>query len=338
MKISLALSLALMWAPPLQAGEAEDHFEVARELNIQQRYDEAAARLRKAIALKPKWPVARKLLGIILRNAADVGGDDYQAKKYRWLEAEKELRQAIRLGGNDPEISAHLADILERKGNYDEAIREARKALASDPGDMLAVLAEMKAQLKKGRLQEVDLSGHRALEALTGKRDIRDVHFLMGQARAWKKDLDGALEQWQKAHDADPVNVAVYHARIEALGRLGRVNDAVAAARELVKLYPDDYRSHLAAAGALREAGKKEAAWDELELSIKLDPGVLSAGRLFERGLQLQEKGRGEEARAEFAAYLELIGKIYPAHKDPWTLEEIATARKALGRTTQAKP
>jgi Flp pilus assembly protein TadD len=79
-----------------------------------ERFDEAEASLREAIAIDPRFPVARFRLGRVLE------------RKKRLDEAVAELEQAARLDPSYPEPHYALSRIHRRREQADAARRELR--------------------------------------------------------------------------------------------------------------------------------------------------------------------------------------------------------------------
>jgi len=119
------------------------------------RYEEAEARVREAIALRPDRPGAYENLGAILlaqgrqaeaevafRQAVRLRPEHgpYRnnlgvalANQGRDAEAEVEFREATRLSARLVDAPANLAVLLSRQGRHDESVVALRQALAIDP-------------------------------------------------------------------------------------------------------------------------------------------------------------------------------------------------------------
>jgi Flp pilus assembly protein TadD len=88
----------------------------------QGRYREAEAQFRRTVILRPDYGAYRNGLGAAL------------ASQGRDAEAEVELREAMRLSARLADAPINLGMLYQRQGRYQEAIPAFRRALALDPG------------------------------------------------------------------------------------------------------------------------------------------------------------------------------------------------------------
>ena len=95
-----------------------DDFKATRQLGDvllrMKRISEARTQLEKAIQLNPSEPTAYYLLGLVFLEMDDL------------TRAEANIRRSLALGGGGSSYTAfivHLASVLERKGELDEAER-----------------------------------------------------------------------------------------------------------------------------------------------------------------------------------------------------------------------
>ncbi|MCV3735946.1 FecR domain-containing protein [Rhizobium sp. TRM96647] len=104
--------------------------------------DAAIATLEKAVKVAPGWSTLWNDLG----NAQDARGD--------WQSAEKALKRAIELDPEDALARSNLAIVYLQQDRVREAKREIDRAMASDPGFDLALVARGRYHLSTGELEK----------------------------------------------------------------------------------------------------------------------------------------------------------------------------------------
>jgi Flp pilus assembly protein TadD len=97
------------------------HNNLALALRDNRDRDGAAAEVREAVRLDPKYPHARNNLGRVLLRTGNLDG------------ALAEFREAVRLDPKLPYAHDNLGDALNRKGDTDGALAAYREALRLDP-------------------------------------------------------------------------------------------------------------------------------------------------------------------------------------------------------------
>ena len=111
---------------------ASAHAELARAYMMQtfgtiDRYNDPSERMRSAaeaaLRLDPKQAVARAALGFVHWFA------------FRWEEAEREFREAVRLNASDAKILSDYGFLLSLAGRHEEGIAYQREAMAASPLD-----------------------------------------------------------------------------------------------------------------------------------------------------------------------------------------------------------
>ncbi len=272
-------------------------------------YPDALDAYADAVALDPESPPA--LLGLA-RLATKIGRD---------LEATRALVEVARLGeagvagapaGADlADVYARLGALHRRQGNPLEAVKAYRRALDRDAVHRealhaLAVLYEEQgewraaAEMREGAAKLVS-DRHLRAEALASVGGF--VRDRVGDARR-------ALDAFRQAAALDPETLA-YHASVLALARrVGRPDEARAAAMECVRLAPDGVAAaeYLAAAAECADAEHDlEGALDLARVALERDP---ACDRALARAIPaLVDRGEIDEAT-------ERLGRAIEAARD----------------------
>lgn len=214
-----------------------------------QRNDAAVKRLEAYVASQKHAPQARLALAEVLAQT--------RAPAERVTEV---LATAVREEPTEAGLRMAYIDQLMRTGNTAQAAQAAQEASAALPlnADLLERLA---------RTQMV--SGDHAQAAKTYARlnalaPTRAQGWLgLAQLRFMDKDYAGAEREVKRALEADPRSVLAQRLLIQLAARQGRVEEALAAARERQKKYPQE-------AFALITEAEIEAGRQRLDAAIPL--------------------------------------------------------------------
>jgi tetratricopeptide (TPR) repeat protein len=259
-----------------------------------------------------------------------IGQRYHHMKVYDW--AIEAYETVLRLNPTDQQrASAHqaLGSVWLKEGNFDKALAEYRNALRyqSNPWSQAQVhYSTAGTLLEKGKL---DKAIAELREAIRLKPELAAAHNNLGIALRRKGDHDGALKAFRQAVRHDP-EMAVGHANLAdelryskdfagaleharkaadlpsnepghrvALGSilhdLGRVDEAVAEYRKVIRLRPELAVAHYNLGLALKTRGDRDEAIVALEEALRLKPdlpsghallaGLLQARRSFDRSL-----------------------------------------------------
>jgi tetratricopeptide (TPR) repeat protein len=211
-------------------------------------------------------PGARMLPG--LRGAAaDLRGDD--------LEAERLLREAIRIDAADSRSHARLGYLLERHGRLDEALSEYRAAMRADP-------------------------------------DNAETHSYAGNVLRQQGDTKRAEELFRRAIEVDPRYAGAYNNLGLLLQETGRRDQAVALYRKGLEQSPASPLLHNSLGSALLLEGDLDGAEREIREALEVDPEMAEAWNNL--GILLAERGRAPEAVAAFERSLAAEPRQVDAH------------------------
>ena len=125
-------------------------------------------------------------------------------------------------------------------------------------------------------------------------------------------DYQGALDCADRAIGLRKTFGEAHNNRGNALNRLGRQADALAAFETALAILPGDAEILVNIGNALRDLGQAAASLDYLDRAIAIDPAIAEAH--FNRGNALQDLGRHAEAITSFGEALRLDPDHVDAH------------------------
>jgi tetratricopeptide (TPR) repeat protein len=210
-----------------------------------------------------------------------------------------------------PETAHSLAHALSERGESDEAIavlRDLVRLRPEDPRHLGCLGRELKV---RGRSREADAAldaAHTKFDAVKRSKSDFWAHFDLGSVLLWKGRRDESIAEFREAIRLQPEHAMAHHNLASALQEAGRLDEALAEYREAVRLESDLATAHHGLATALNGVGRRDEAIAELRAAIRLRPE--HAVVHFGLASALQEEGRLDEAIAE---YREAI-RLEPGH------------------------
>src|SRR5947209_1424370 len=122
--LAASLSFGVLWGAAVAgaADEAKKYYSQAMQQASQGKYEAAAESLRKAIEIRPKFPEAYHLLGIVYANG-----------QRRLPDAADAFKKAIELNPSFAEAFYNLGLVYQAQGKPGEAEQELKKALTIHP-------------------------------------------------------------------------------------------------------------------------------------------------------------------------------------------------------------
>lgn len=185
--------------------------------------------------------------------------------------AEQELRKALALAPDDPQLQVELARSLLVQERPKEALALADRAIARAPEDCLAHAVRALALIDdlRRRREAVD-AAHRAV-ALAPEEPYPYLVYARVLGRAgWHRE---SLEAARRAVTLDPRWAAAHDAVGHALLGLDRHAEAEAAFREALRLNPHDSGTINDLGVALQAQDRRDEARELFETSARADPG-----------------------------------------------------------------
>jgi Tfp pilus assembly protein PilF len=250
----------------------------------------------------------------LILGAADTDAQSHARQSYEYVrqgqltEAEREIRESIRLAPEDPLYHSALAGILHRSNRLEECAGEYSKALDTIPQNSAAreKIAE--------RLEQVDLeigaelaknaryNDGLALSTKAAQRFPESARVLqmLGYFQTKRRMNVAAVHSYQRALDLDPSSAGASLGLGMAQSSAGMNQEAVTTLQSGVKRFADS-ALHLQALGVvLLESADPERASAMFEAALKID-ATLAESHLQLGNLALQ-KGDLTAARQHLQA------------------------------------
>jgi tetratricopeptide (TPR) repeat protein len=179
------------------------------------------------------------------------------ARAVLWQNAENGFRRAIEGGLKTADAPFYLGKLVGYRRRSEEAVALFRQALALDPGHREAAFSLGQALLVRGDAAGAEAAFHAILE-----RRAEDAGAIaeLGRLAQQRGQAPQALARFERALALEPWNPRLHSSRAVALADLGRIDDAVAALGEAVRLDPEAADLWEMLAGASSEAGRAKQA------------------------------------------------------------------------------
>ena len=214
-------------------------------------------------------------------------------------QAERDLRQALRLSPENTEAAALLAGVLARQNRLEAARVELEKVY--DPAELSKKMGDLYREkelygeaIDRYRaaldLKPAETSWRRSLaDALRRDRDLEaaldeyrtlaeadpsdaDAFFWVGTILRWQGDDKEAEEAYSAALSADPSHAGAMTGLVRVLRKLRRRGEALEWAQRAVELSPGNAEAHTLLGGELAYAGRGREALRHLERALELSP------------------------------------------------------------------
>jgi tetratricopeptide (TPR) repeat protein len=231
------------------------HYELGLALGLAGRASDAAAALRRAVAIKPEMGDAWRALGDNLTALGDTQG------------ADAAYAQHIKASTRDPRLLKPASALVA--GRVPEAESLLREHLKRFPTDVAAIrmLAEVAGRL--GRYRDAETLLVRCLELAPGFHAARLNLALVLQRQDRFAD---ALREVERVLQADPANVGGRNLKAAVLGRLGEVSQSAEIYRKVLDEFPTHAKVWHSYGHALRTTGRHEECVAAYHRTIELAP------------------------------------------------------------------
>jgi predicted Zn-dependent protease len=292
---------------------------------MQQRYSEAAAALKRSVALEARQADTWTLLGLC----------EFEAKDYKNALLHLKKGQVLGFGGDAGGIRIaryHLAVLLNREGEFDPAtdllVPEARPGLLFNEIEFALGLALLRMQVLPGEVepakQDLVRTAGKAAVLLSESRydsafpilekllqdypDTPFLHYAYGDALAATSEYDRALAHLREETRNNPRSSAVYLRMAAIALRLNQPEAARDSAKAAVALTPNSPDAHYLLGRSYFESGEVSSAIPELETARRLAPG--SPAVHFNLARAYAKVNRSEDAKAERAEFQRLNAQL----------------------------
>ncbi len=163
--------------------EASAHNDLANDLMVHQEVDRAIQEYRRALAIKPDYPIVHNNLGLALQM------------RHQMQDAVAEFQQAITLDANNPAFRYNLARAYVEQNALPEAIAEYRKSMTSRPDFVPSYLALATVFQKTKRSSEAISTLEQLVREMQGDPNSARMATLVQQT----------LRQWKSGNSTAPV-------------------------------------------------------------------------------------------------------------------------------------
>ncbi|MBO0721195.1 MAG: tetratricopeptide repeat protein [Blastocatellia bacterium] len=312
--------VALISITTASAQEQTNTLSEARKL-INEGNPKAAIAKLQALP-EPKAPRATQLLGVAYYHANDLQRaidilkplvNQFPPDSIEGRETIQVLGLALYLAGRTPDAIPFLEQTLTWAENNNELAyalgmayiqtRQPAKARASfarmfgvppESASAYLVTAQMMIRLELEELAEVELK-----QALEKDPKLPQVHYLLGQIAVYRTRYDEGIALLEKEIALNPGNAMAYYKLGDAYTRQLKWDEAVAPLQKSVWLNPYYSGPYILLGKAYLKKKNLPSAEGMLRRAIQFDPNNKSAHYML--GQVLQQSGRIEEARREFA-------------------------------------
>jgi tetratricopeptide (TPR) repeat protein len=201
------------------------HTAAAWVASDQDHYDEATARVDRALAIDPRHSWALRSRISILQAAR------------RFEEAEQAAAEAIERRPDDPDIHTAAAWFSSDRDREDEAVTRMDRALAIDPRHSWALRNRIYILRAARRFEEAEQA---AAEAIERRPDDPEIHTAAAWVASDQDHYDEAAARVDRALAIDPRHSWALRSRISILQAARRFEEAEQAAAEAIELSPKD--------------------------------------------------------------------------------------------------
>jgi Flp pilus assembly protein TadD len=229
----------------------------------------------------------------------------------RYPEAERELREAVRLNPGHALAHNNLGWALIRQDRNEEAEAEFREAIRLDPKSGMAHSNLSHSLSNLGRYPEAEAAAREAVRVQPG---LAIAHSNLGMALQKQGRLNDAEAAFRKASQLDPRDATVKTNLGNCLSEQGRQAEAEPLCREAIRLAPDLAAAHTNLGHVLYLRGQLVEGETETRESVRLRPA--SAIAHSNLGMILSEQGRCDEAEAECREAIRLQPGMALAHNN----------------------
>lgn len=255
-RVLITLLSTILMATGCGKETPQEHISNARQAIAKHDNKTAIIELKNALKQEPNNAEARALLG----NAYVDSGDA--------LSAEKELRQATKLGAKKANILPGLGQALLMQGKHKEVLDEIQLDAGLDAAQASEVLAVRgNALMSLGQPDQARASFNQALQKFP---DNADVYLGLASLSVAAKDLPEAHRQIDLALQKEPKKVAAMQFKGDLLRYQGKHDQALDIYRKIISNDSRNISARLAAATLLMETGKMDEARGEVETAYSI--------------------------------------------------------------------
>lgn len=272
----------------LEATSVEGQITYAKALSGVQGVDVAINYISRIIERYPDNTEYRQALGEIYL-------DDE-----RFMDAERELRNVIRIRPKPKKAYLMLADALAKQENYDVAQQALLRAAAIDPSDPEALFRAGQLFIEVKNPEQARAQLQRVLRV---NPKYPRVHYFLGRAALMMGDSKGALEESKLEKRINPNLADAYVLAAEAYSAMRQFSFCAGEYQKALKLRPGNAHLYVKLAKCYRLMGNHEVALKMLKYADKLE----QVSEIYkEMGSIYEKQGKTEEAITSYRKYFVL--------------------------------
>ncbi len=308
----------------MRPSHAEAHNILGAFLQLQDKFNDAAACYQRALEVNPGYADAYYNYGTLLQRQGSLGG------------AAELFERAAALKPNYVEAHHGLGLVCLRLGRLDEAVanlqiaRQLRPQSAEVSKSLRRALATKEIAMGNALGEHEDLAAavvcYRRAVALDP--DFAEAHNNLGSGLQRQHDFDEALEHYDCALKLKPEFALAYFNRASLLGTQNKSEKAIADYQQALRLKPNYSEAYSGMAVAFYQMALADAALECCRKALDLDPKLAECYDTMAGSLHLQ--GRGEEAIAAYRKAVELRPDVAAEYSNLlYSLNFVASANPA---------
>jgi tetratricopeptide (TPR) repeat protein len=219
----------------------------------------------------------------------------------RTEEAEKHLREALRIAPEDPGANVALGDACTDRRDFEGALSAysaAMKTLVNDAMIGVKVCSSLR------RLQRIPEAFQACQEAVRLGPDVSSTHEALALVYVVQGDMAAAIPVFQRTLELDPKNHSALANLATCLKSEGRAAESIEPYRKAIALRPEEPVMHVQLADSLMTLERADEAMAEFETALRLAPQDLDARLYYARALRLV--GKNAEAVTQYQHVLTL--------------------------------
>jgi adenylate cyclase len=196
---------------------------------------------------------------------------DYFLYEWKWQEAEREFKEAIKLNPNNSDIRWAYGMLLALLKRPEEAIREAKKALERDP---LSLFVNMQAGWIYWLARKFDDTLKLARRMTEIKPDFHGSYWLIGAVESARGNYDKAIEAHSRSLSLNRSHSVLSHLGA-AYGFLGNRDAALVVLNKLLELKKKQFVPAVNIARIYSALGDADKMFEWLEKALEERNGEL---------------------------------------------------------------
>lgn len=241
---------------PIPNSNPEVLLQQAETFYIQGQYDQAIAACRRALDLKPNWPLVYVTMGNVSQGRGQIE------------EAIQCYTKALEYNPNLAQAHANLGSMFYKQGKLESAITSYQQAISLKP-DLIAVYVNLARTLRQlGRESEALMVEQKASQINASTGGGTNL-YNQGNHLANEGKLEEAIALWQQAIVAEP-NLAEAYCQIGIIYRhQGKAKEAIPFLEKALELKSHLIAAHQNLCGIYRDSSNLAAARNAVERYVK---------------------------------------------------------------------